>query len=75
MELQTEFAEALIEAHRKVRRDPKTMDALLERREDDGIGDAGFRVRLAEVPDNGGEVEYLVEGRLSLRATDFHAGQ
>ena len=75
VELEAELAKALEEAYRKIRRHPEAVDATLEGREDDRVGDAGLRVGLAEIADRRGEVEHLVEGGFILRAADFHAGQ
>ena len=75
MEFEAEFAETYVEPDRKIGRHAETVDALLERREDDRVGDPGLRVRLAEIADDGREVQDFVEGGLLLGAADFHPGQ
>ena len=62
MELETELTEALIESHREIGRHAETMDALLERGEDDGVGYARLRVGLAEIGDGGAQVQDFVKG-------------
>jgi hypothetical protein len=70
-QLEAEFAEADEEAGGEIRRDAEAVHAALHRRENDGIGHAGGRVGLAQVVDDLGEVEHLVEGRLLLGAADL----
>ena len=75
VELEAELAEALEEAHREIGRHAEALDAALEGGEDDRIGHARLRVGLAQVADDRGQVEDLVERGFILRAADLHPGE